>query len=71
MKVTFNKIEGNKVYFTTDDNGIINHYMTNEEGCGLFEADNYYNQYKGTLQFHLWQTTRSGMRKAILKALGE
>lgn len=69
MKVKFDKIEGNKVYFTTVEDGIETHYMTNSDGTGLFEADNFCKQYKGNAQFQLWQSTKSGMRKAIIRAL--
>lgn len=65
MKVKIDSIVNNQVYFTV--NGV--HYMTNKNGYGLFKADDYYQQYKGTLQFSLQQKTRSGMRKAIIRQL--
>lgn len=72
MKIKNIHKEGNKVYFTVIERNyygeeIETDYMTNNNGNGLFIADDYYKQITGTCQFSLHQKTYSGVYKAIKK----
>lgn len=56
-------------YKEGEDNEIIHERMTNNEGEGLFEADNFYKQYIGTCEFSLHGKSIEAARSYIKRHL--
>ena len=68
MKITVARANDSKrVDFTVDGQA----FHTNNEGCGLWEGEDYARQIEGTAQFSLTQKTMSGIRKAIERRYAE
>lgn len=72
-RFTFNHM----LIYSTDDWGfdpdnpiVIKSYMTNNDGRGLFELDNYYHQYIGTCDFSCAGKSKGAARKYINRYFG-